>query len=92
LRGIDMDEITFNEWKRLDLRVGKIVKTEKVPKTEKLYKLEVDIGTEKPIHIITSLVPYYTEDELKDQKIVVLVNLKPAKFAGEISVGMLLCD
>lgn len=57
----------------------------------KLYKLQVDIGYEKPIQIVTSLVPYYTEEGLKNQKIIVLVNLKPAKFVGETSEGMLLC-
>ncbi|PIN71861.1 tRNA-binding protein, partial [Candidatus Woesearchaeota archaeon CG10_big_fil_rev_8_21_14_0_10_47_5] len=55
------------------------------------YKLQVDIGLEKPMQLVTSLVPYYTEEELKDQKIIVLVNLKPTRFAGEVSEGMLLC-
>ena len=73
------------------MRVGKILKVKRIPKTKKLYKLQVDIGEEKPIQIVTSLVPYYTEEELKNQKIIVLVNLKPVKFAGEISNGMLLC-
>ncbi len=85
-----MEQIDFEEWKKLKMKVGKIVKVERIPKTEKLYKLQVDIG-EKNIQIITSLVPYYSEDELMDQKIIVLTNLKPKKFAGEISEGMLLC-
>jgi len=86
-----MEEISFDEWKKLKMKVGKILEVERIPRTEKLYKLQVDIGKEKPIQIVTSLVPYYTEEELKNQKIIVLVNLKPAKFAGEISEGMLLC-
>ena len=77
-----MTEISFGEWKKLDLRIGKILDVDRVPKTEKLYKLQVDIGKEKPIQIVTSLVPYYTEEELKDRKIVVLINLKPTEFAG----------
>ena len=85
-----MDQINFDEWKKLEMKVGKIVKVERVFKTEKLYKLQVDIG-ERQIQIVTSLVPYYTEDESKDQRIIVLVNLKPTKFAGELSEGMLLC-
>ena len=86
-----MEQINFDEWKKLEIKVGKILEAEKVPRTEKLYKLQVDIGEEKPVQIVSSLVPYYTEDQLKDIKIIVLVNLKPTKFGGEISNGMLLC-
>lgn len=86
-----MQEIGFDEWKKLNIKVGKILEVERIPKTEKLYKLKVDVGTGKPIQTVTSLVPYYTKEELKNQKIIVLVNLKPTKFAGEISEGMLLC-
>jgi tRNA-binding protein len=85
-----MEEISFNEWKRLNLKVGEIKEVSRVPKTEKLYKLKVDMG-EKHIQIITSLVPYYKEEDLFGKKIVVLVNLKPTKFGGELSEGMLLC-
>lgn len=79
-----MKQITFDEWKKLEMKVGKIIQVERVPKTEKLYKLKVDIG-EKAIQIVTSLVPYYSEEALKDKKPIVLINLKPAKFGGEIS-------
>jgi tRNA-binding protein len=85
-----MEHITYQDWKKLELKVGKIVSVERVPKTEKLYRLQVDIR-ERTIQIVTSLVPYYTEEELLGQLIVVLVNLKPAKFGGELSEGMLLC-
>ena len=85
-----MEQITFDDWKKLDMKVGKIIEIERIPKTEKLYKLKVDIG-QRIIQIVTSLVPYYKEEELKNQKIIVLVNLKPTKFGGEISDGMLLC-
>ena len=86
-----MEKIRFDEWKKLDLKVGKVLEVERIPNTDKLYKLQVDIGAEKPIQIVTALVPYYKEEELKDQKIIVLVNLKPTKFAGELSEAMLLC-
>ncbi|MBN2422616.1 lysine--tRNA ligase [Candidatus Woesearchaeota archaeon] len=87
---ISMSQISFDEWKKLKLKVGKILKAERLPKTEKLYKMQVDIG-EKKIQIVSSLVPYYKEKELLNKKIIVLVNLKPSKFAGELSEGMLLC-
>lgn len=86
-----MGQITFDEWKKIEMKVGKIIKVEAVPRTEKMYKLQVDIGSGKTVQIVSSLRPYYTEEELKDQKIIVLANLKPTKFAGEISEGMLLC-
>ncbi len=85
-----MEEIEYKDFKKLQMKVGKIVEVERVPKTEKLYKLQVDIQ-DKEIQIVTSLVPYYSEEELQDKKIVVLVNLKPTKFMGELSEGMLLC-
>ncbi len=68
-----MEEISFDEWKKLDLKVGKILEVERVPNTDKLYKLQVDIGEEKPIQIVTGLVPYYKEEELKDKKIIHLL-------------------
>ncbi len=91
MRMVKMENISFDDWEKLEIRVGKILKVERVAKTEKLYKLQVDIGKEKIVQIVTSLVPYYTEEELKDRKIIVVTNLKPSKFAGEISEGMLLC-
>ena len=86
-----MDKISFQDFKKLEMVAGKIVKVERVPETDKLYRLQVDIGREKPIQIVTGLVPYYTEEELDGKTIIVLVNLEPAKFKGELSEGMLLC-
>jgi len=86
-----MERIDFEVWKKLQLRVGKILEVQRVPKTDKLYRLQVDVGTDTPMQIVTGLVPYYSEQELADQTIIVLVNLKPARFAGEVSEGMLLC-
>jgi methionine--tRNA ligase beta chain len=82
--------ISYNDFKKLDMRVGKIISAEKVPKTEKLYRIIVDIG-EKKIKTISSLADYYTADELVGKKVIILVNLEPAKFCGELSDGMLLC-
>ncbi|MFZ3076865.1 MAG: methionine--tRNA ligase subunit beta [Candidatus Aenigmatarchaeota archaeon] len=91
LKMVKMESISFEDWKKTEIRVGRILEAEKIPKTKKLYMLQIDIGREKPVQIVTSLVPYYTEEELKNQKIIVLMNLKPSKFGGEISEGMLLC-
>lgn len=85
-----MDKIKFDEWKKIEMKVGKILTVERVPETDKLYKLQVDIGEEKPRQVVTGLVPYYSEQELLDRKIIVLSNLEPAKFMGELSEAMLL--
>lgn len=86
-----MDKISFDKWQELDIRVGKILKAERVENTDKLYKLQVDIGNEKTIQIVSGLVPYYKQEELENKEIVILVNLEEAEFAGEKSEGMLLC-
>jgi len=86
-----MERIDFEDWKRLQLRVGKILEVQRVPKTDKLYRLQVEVGADRPMQIVTGLVPHYSEQELAGRTIVVLVNLKPARFAGEVSEGMLLC-
>lgn len=82
--------IRHEDFKKLDLRIGKIIGVSKVPKTQKLYKMLVDIG-DKKIQIVSSLADYYSEDELLNKKIIILTNLEPAKFRGEKSEGMLLC-
>lgn len=72
------------------MRVGTIISVERVKRTKKLYKIIVDLGELGSRQTISSLVGYYTPEELVGKKIIFLVNLKPAKFAGEVSEGMLL--
>ncbi len=72
------------------MRVGKILKVEDVPKTKKLYKIQVALKN-RHIQIVSSLKDYYTKEELEKKLIVVLINLKPTTFYGETSEGMLLC-
>lgn len=86
-----METILYDDWKKLALKTGRVVAVERVPKTEKLYRLQVDLGTGQPVQIVSSLVPYYTEEQLLGRSLVVLTNLKPAKFGGQVSEGMLLC-
>ncbi|GAA4652591.1 tRNA-binding protein [Kistimonas scapharcae] len=86
-----MSDVSFADFKKLDIRVGKVLSVERVPDTEKLYKVQIDIGEEKNRQTVTSLVDYYTSDELLGREVVVLTNLKPAKMRGELSECMLLC-
>ena len=83
-------EITFEEFKKLDARVGTITQVERVPRTEKLYKILVDVGSLGVRQTLSSLVGYYEPEQLKGKRVVFLCNLKPTKFAGEVSQGMLL--
>jgi methionyl-tRNA synthetase len=84
-----MEHITFDEFKRMDLRVGEILKAERVEGTDKLLKLEVDIGTEKRT-MVAGVADVYSPDDLEGKKVVVIVNLKPAVIRGIESQGMLL--
>ena len=83
-------QVTFDEFKKLDMRVGTVVTVEHVKRTERLYKIQVDLGELGIRQTVSSLVGYYTPEELKGKKIIYLVNLKPARFSGELSEGMLL--
>jgi methionyl-tRNA synthetase len=88
-RGIDMVEVTFDEFKNLDLRVGKIVKAEKIEKSKKLLRLEVDVG-EEIRQVVAGIAEYYEPEALVGKLVPILVNLKPAKLMGVESRGMIL--
>lgn len=81
--------ITMKEFKKLDIRIGTVTEVEKVPGSDKLYKLQVDIGGELR-QIVTGLVDWYTADDLAGKVIAVVLNMKPAKIFGQWSYGMLL--
>jgi methionine--tRNA ligase beta chain len=83
-------EISFEDFKKIDARVGTVTFVERVPRTEKLYKILVDLGPLGVRQTVSSLVGYYEPEELKGKRVVFLYNLRPTKFAGEVSQGMLL--
>ncbi|MCM8786448.1 MAG: hypothetical protein NC935_00100 [Candidatus Omnitrophica bacterium] len=80
---------TYQDFLKLELRIGKIVEINPHPNADKLYLLKVDIGN-KIIQLVAGIRPYYNEDELKDKLIVVVTNLEPKEIRGYISEGMLL--
>ena len=84
------EEVSFEDFKRLDIRVGIVTSVERVRRTEKLYKILVDLGPSGTRQTVSSLVGYYEPNELVEKRVVFLTNLKQAKFAGEVSQGMLL--
>ena len=81
--------INFKEWEKLDLRVGQIKEVKQHPNADKLLLLRVDLG-EKEIQLVAGIKQYYSNEELKDKKIVVITNLEPAMLRGQKSEGMLL--
>ncbi len=83
------EEISIDDFKRVELRVGQILRAEPLPKSRSLYKLEVDLGFEKRT-ILSGIKAFYTPEELTGRKVVVVVNLKPVKMCGTLSSGMLL--
>ena len=90
---IDMDakpEITFEDFEKLQFRVGKIIACEEVPKSKKLLCSQVKIGSEVK-QIVSGIKQHYSAEEMVGKKVLVLTNLKPAKLAGVLSEGMLLC-
>ncbi|MBC8358417.1 MAG: methionine--tRNA ligase [Candidatus Aminicenantes bacterium] len=84
-----MEYISFDEFKKMDLRVGEILNAEKVEGTTKLLKLEVDIGVEKRT-MVAGVADVYSPEDLTGKKVTVIVNLKPAVIRGIESQGMLL--
>lgn len=81
--------ITIKDFKKVDLRVAKIVSTERVEKADKLLRLEVDVGGEKR-QIVAGIAQYYDVDTLPGKHIIIVANLQPAKIRGVESQGMLL--
>ena len=90
---IDMepkDEIGFDDFMKLQFQVGEIIACEEVPKSKKLLCSQVRIGSQTK-QIVSGIKKHYSAKEMVGKKVMVLVNLKPAKLAGVLSEGMLLC-
>ena len=83
------EQIVYDDFAKLDLRVGEIVRAEKMKNADKLLKLQIDLGKEKR-QIVSGIAEYYQPEQLIGQKVIVVVNLKPVKLRGEMSEGMIL--
>ncbi len=83
-------EITFDDFGKMQFQVGEIIACEEVPKSKKLLCSQVKIGSQVK-QIVSGIKKHYTAEEMVGKKVMVLVNLKPAKLAGVLSEGMLLC-
>ena len=91
--GIDIEpkeEISYDDFMKMQFQVGEIIACEAVAKSKKLLCSQVRIGSQVK-QIVSGIRKYYSPEEMVGKKVMVLVNLKPAKLAGVLSEGMLLC-
>ena len=84
-----MDEIKFDDWKKLDIRVGKVLEVKDHPEADKLYVLKVNFG-EFERWIVSGLREHYTKEELEGKRFAFIVNLEPKTLIGVKSEGMIL--
>lgn len=82
-------EIVFDDFAKIDLKVGTIISAEKVEKADKLLKLEIDLGFEKRI-ILSGIAQHFSPEEITGKQVVVVANLAPRKMRGIESNGMIL--
>jgi methionyl-tRNA synthetase len=85
----ETQQITINEFMNVDLRVAKVLGAERVEGTDKLMKLQIDLGSEQR-QLVAGIAQVYEPDALVGKQIVVVANLKPARLRGVESQGMLL--
>ena len=84
------DTITYDDFAKLDLRVGKVLAAEAVPKAKKLLKLTVELGEERPRTIVAGIAEAFAPAALVGQQVLVVANLAPRELRGLTSEGMIL--
>ncbi|MGO4890205.1 methionine--tRNA ligase [Anaerobacillus sp. MEB173] len=85
----DVDEITIDDFMKVDLRVAQVIAAEPVKKANKLLKIQLDLGYEKR-QVVSGIAKYYKPEDLVGRKVICVTNLKPIKLRGELSQGMIL--
>lgn len=85
-----METITYEDFKKLDIRVGTIKEAEKVEKSNKLLKLLIDVGDNEPRQVVSGIAEYYIPKSLVGRQLLVLVNLESKAIMGIESKGMIL--
>ncbi|MBD8071030.1 methionine--tRNA ligase [Bacillus sp. PS06] len=84
-----VDEISIDEFMKVDLRVAEVLHAEPVKKTDKLMKIQLDLGYEKR-QVVSGIAKFYSPEDLVGRKVICVTNLKPVKLRGELSQGMIL--
>ena len=85
------NEITLDEFDKVELRVGKILECQKVKKSDKLVHSQIDLGEDKPRSIVSGIAEFYEPEALVGKTVLVVSNLKPVNLRGVLSEGMVLC-
>lgn len=85
----DVDEITIDDFSKVELKVAEVITAEKMENADKLLKLQLDLGDEKR-QVVSGIAKYYTPEQLIGKKVICVTNLKPVKLRGELSQGMIL--
>ena len=85
-----MENISFEDWSKLNIKTGKILSVEEIEGADKLYKLQVDTGDEELRVLVAGLKEYYSKEELEGKNCLVLCNLEPKTMKGIESQGMIL--
>ena len=85
-----MEPITFDDFKKMDIRVAEIKAAEEIPGADKLYKLTINLGEEERT-LVAGIKPYYQISEIVGKKVLILANLEPRTIRGVESRGMILC-
>ena len=84
-------EIAIDDFAKVELKVGKVVACEKVPKADKLLCSKIDVGEDNPRTVVSGIAAYYSPEQMIGKRVVVVTNLKPVKLRGILSEGMILC-
>ncbi len=85
----EVEEITIDDFMKVDLRVAQVVEAEPIKKADKLLKLQLDLGYERR-QVVSGIAQFYKPDDLVGQRVICVTNLKPVKLRGELSQGMIL--
>ena len=85
-----MDNISFDDFLKLDIRIGTIVSAEPHPDADKLFILKIDEGSDKPRQLVAGLRGHYEAEQLVNKQIAFLANLEPRLLRGQLSNGMIL--
>lgn len=85
----EIEEISIDDFMKIDLRVAEVIQAEPIKKADKLLKLQLDLGYEKR-QVVSGIAQYYKPEELVGRKVICITNLKPVKLRGELSQGMIL--
>jgi methionyl-tRNA synthetase len=85
----EVEEITIDDFMKVDLRVAQVVEAEPIKKADKLLKLQLDLGFERR-QVVSGIAQFYKPEDLVGQRVICVTNLKPVKLRGELSQGMIL--